>query len=139
MIRSISLAAVIAIVGCGVSRPSFPTPATPTGTVKFSDGTPLAHVQLYFVPTNALAPAFGTVGATGSFTLTTVNGQDGICPGKYVVYVRPLPTATGADAGKGRATLAKVPEKFKDDGSKSPLEVDVASGTAALDLTVNLR
>lgn len=139
MFRCLPFALIVVLAGCGVSRPTFPTPSNPAGTVKFSDGTPLAHVQLYFVPTNAPAPAFGTVGGAGSFALTTVSGREGICPGKYVVYVRPLLTATGADAGKGRATLAKVPEKFKDDGGRSPLEVEVDAATVALDLTIAVK
>lgn len=125
--------------GCGVSRPKIGEPLAIGGTAKFSDGTPLSQVQLYFVPTDAPAPAFGKVADDGSFTLVTYENKPGICVGKYVVYIRPLPTATAAESAKGAATLRKAPEKFKDDASKSPLEVEVTGSSAKLDLNVSLK
>lgn len=125
------VSAVMLVVGCGDSRPSFPAPVVPVCTARFEDGTPLAYVQLYFVPTKGVAPAFGSV-AVGSCDLTTVDGKVGICPGEYVVYVRPLPTATKTQAAKGQETLARTPVRFKDDGGKSPLAVVVDGGTTEL-------
>jgi hypothetical protein len=129
---------LVAVVGCGDRRIDIGTPYNVTGTVKFSDGTPLSNVQLYFVPTKGTAPAYGKVADGGAFTLTTSGAKTGACAGTYMVYVRALGDATGPAAASGAATLRKVPESYKEDSNKSPLEVEI-TGEATLNLTINLK
>jgi hypothetical protein len=90
----ILVAALLAgLAGCGY------TGANPTNIIQVSgkavgpDGQPAKYVTLNFVPLQTGgAPAFGFVGADGTFTPKTLNNQDGIVPGAYKVAVEPVPS-----------------------------------------------
>ena len=120
------------VVGCDSgSQPSMDTPVAITGKLTAADGKPFGNVIVHFQPTEAPAPASGTVAADGTFTVTTYDEKPGICKGKYVVYVRAL---LGKDASKTNPAHKTLPEKIRDEASVSPLAVEITSSGQVVEL-----
>ena len=96
------------VVGCGGSSGD-----RVTGTVTFSDGTPLTVGKVMF--TNGTITAFGDINAKGGFRMGTKKAGDGVPSGTYQVYI----------------TEARIPADFTvpdEDGRMSaPLVLAVAS------------
>ena len=77
-----------ALWGCSGGGPE-PTYRV-TGTVKLTDGTPLADGRVLFRPTGeATHPAKAVIAADGSFQLGTFDTDDGAIAGKHKVMVTP--------------------------------------------------
>jgi hypothetical protein len=86
------LLAVI-VAGCGGGKSSLPPTFPVTGTVKFTNGQPVAGgaVQFASVSDSSFAVS-GDIGTDGAFTLATVKGTDrvsGAPEGEYKVSVQP--------------------------------------------------
>ena len=123
---------MILVVGCdGGSKPSLATPVEITGKLSAADGKPFGNVVVHFQPTDAPAPASGTVAPDGTFKLTTYEEKPGICKGKYVVYVRAL---SGKEAAKTNPAHKGLPENVRDEASVSPLAVEITSSGQVVDL-----
>jgi hypothetical protein len=61
-----------------------------TGTVKLSDGKPLAGGRILFQPTGEVShSARGIIAQDGSFQLTTFEPNDGAIPGEHKVVITP--------------------------------------------------
>lgn len=137
--RAFGLLVIVLVAGCGASGT---TPVPVSGVLKL-DGKPLDGAVVTFEPQ---APggkaAFGTVGADGTFRLTTDDPGDGALPGKYKVFIQP-PAEGGAtpfdDPTKQppkpkSARGPKVPEKYTR-ADRTPLTQDVpASGPVVIEL-----
>ena len=74
------LASVLCLAGCG---PSVGATYKVTGTVKFSDGTPLTKGTVLF--TSDKHSATGPIQEDGTYSLTTLKPGDGAPPGDYKV------------------------------------------------------
>ncbi|MBX3432241.1 MAG: hypothetical protein KF847_02720 [Pirellulales bacterium] len=74
--------AAFAVVGCGDGRPERVRVA---GTVTI-DGQPLTHGNIKFVPAGA-RPSAGKLDATGRFTMTCFDGDDGVVRGRHRVAI----------------------------------------------------
>lgn len=133
MRRTISFVLVLqaaVISGCGTSgKPTLPDPLAIKGKLTTTDGKPFGDVVIQFQPKDAPAKSGGIVASDGTFSLTTYDNKEGICPGKYVVYLKPLP-----DAKKTNPEHKKLAEKLKDEASLSPIEVVVAKDTASVEV-----
>ncbi len=124
-VATLSLAALVALVGCGEKTIPLPTPVPVSGKVFLADGSPAKDVGIHFNPVEAHAPAYAVVGEDGSFTLKTYENKTGACAGKYRV--------TFQAAGQGSPLFVKseqaikaIPQKYRQDDS--PLEAVVPSG-----------
>lgn len=127
MPRRILLAAgLVLAAGCG----SHPTVA---GTVTL-DGAPLPNATVVFTPTGGGAPAYGTTGPDGRFTLS-VGSEAGLPPGEYTVGV----SATGPPPEKSdQPPPLLTPEKYRD-GKTSGLKETVAPGANTVTLKLEKK
>ncbi|MBN9121092.1 MAG: carboxypeptidase regulatory-like domain-containing protein [Planctomycetes bacterium] len=136
--RACGLLGVVLAAGCAGSGTA---PVPVSGELKL-DGKPLAGAVVTFQPQ---APggkaASGTVGADGTFRLTTDSPGDGAAPGKYKVVVQP-PAEGGATpfdppgkaATRPKSVGPKVPEKYTRP-DQTPLTQEVpAPGPVVIDL-----
>ena len=78
-------------LGCGPSRP---TTAPVSGKVTYQ-GKPVTEGRIMFYPQHG-RPATGTIGADGSYHLTTFKANDGAAPGKYKVTIDATHAVGGA-------------------------------------------
>jgi len=127
-------AIVLAVVVVGCGRGNLPETAPVSGTVTFM-GKPLPGGLVTFHPEGEGNPAFGEIGADGTFSLTTYKPNDGAVLGKHIVTVEvfggtaqpPLPGTEGK--------LSTVPKRYANH-KESPLRFEVRKGqnTAAFPL-----
>ncbi|WP_417749508.1 carboxypeptidase-like regulatory domain-containing protein [Rosistilla oblonga] len=106
--RVASLFVIALAVGCG-GEPPLPDAYPASGRVLL-DGKPIEGVSVTLLP-QAGVPGrggYGVTDANGAFSITSVEGQDGVQPGKYKVVFQKLaqpdgspipPGATAADVG----------------------------------------
>lgn len=123
------LAAVSATaLGCG-SKGDNPTDLVPVkGRVVTASGKTLGWVDVQFVPTEAgSTTAYGSAGADGTFSLKSLNDQDGARPGKYKVTVKPR-------QAKG-ATPPTLPAKLAEEHTTT-LTAEVPSGGGEVTVTL---
>jgi hypothetical protein len=78
-----------------------------TGKVTMN-GAPVASANVSFVPKDKQPAAFARTNADGTFSLTTIDPNDGAAPGDYVVLVsknvvvaQPIPSHEAFIAGRG--------------------------------------
>lgn len=119
-------------VGCGPSRPET---APVSGHVTFQ-GKSVTEGTIVFQPEQG-RQAIATIGADGSYTLTTFEQGDGAMLGKHRVTIESrritVPTLPGEEAGESVGTYGPpkvewlVPEKFSSPDS-SPLKAVVRKG-----------
>ena len=118
-------AAVAALAGCG--GPKF-TPVT--GKVLVGDA-PAEHATVVFHPVNEAAPGAvkprGTVGADGTYTLTTHTAGDGAPPGDYNVTVEWWLTGMKSVADPESPPKNRLPAKYADP-AQSGLTATVGAG-----------
>ena len=102
------------LLGCGSDPGAIPA----GGSVKFADGTPLAGGQIQFqLASDGAAPtARGTIGADGTFQLTTFEEDDGALPGKHRVMITPLYEPIDEDWEDKLLETGKQPQPKKADG-----------------------
>jgi len=84
--RAATLAGMLLIALCGCGGGTFPV----QGKLLYEDGQPakeLAGSSVTFTSEKLAKSAVGTIGADGSFRLTTQRANDGAFPGKYQVIV----------------------------------------------------
>lgn len=119
------LALPLALAGCGDSVPRAGALHPVKGKFVFSKPEALAGLKVEFVPNSPSArPASGDIGADGSFTLKSPDG-DGAAEGNYGVrLVRP------GGSPKGKNTSPIPQEYFDEDGSF--LSASVKSDTSEL-------
>jgi hypothetical protein len=119
-----------------------------------TDGSPLAGVTVTLIPDKEGAAenakqrnALATTDASGHFTMTTLNPNDGVYPGKYRVQItkyeqsgKLVGTGEIGDEGKEimfEQSVNRLPATYED-AQKSQLSVDVpASGIR--DITLELK
>lgn len=116
----------LASVGCGSKGPVlYPV----TGKVVGHDGKPLERATVVFHPVGGAADApkpRGTVGADGSFVLTTTTTGDGAPPGEYRVTVELWASGKGDDPPTNR-----LPTKYASQ-EKSGFTAKVGDGPTEL-------
>ena len=138
MLRSLILAVgfalpLVGLLGCGATgKTALPEPLPIKGKLTTVGGKPFGDVYIQFQPKDAPAPAGGPVASDGTFSLKTYEGKEGICSGKYLVYIKSL---QGADAKKTNPEQKKLAEKYTDEGSLSPIEVIVEKAASTVDVT----
>jgi len=140
--------ATLVVLGCG---PGGPATVPVTGKVT-KGGVGLANISVSLVnPSNTADASAGTTDGTGAFTLTYgTQGKKGAVPGKYKVVLTgggtaPTPGTASAPStgygGGGKTNSAPVLETPYDKkwGSyeSSPMEVEVKSGMAPLDIKID--
>ncbi|MDR2117567.1 MAG: hypothetical protein LBP87_14415 [Planctomycetaceae bacterium] len=115
---------LLAIAGCG-------TNVRVSGTVTFSDGTPLEKGKITFE--NDRVFYFGKIQKNGSFSLGVIKDGQGIPPGKYRVAVDSYEVE-----GKGleEVLIHFVAKKFRD-SSTSDIEYDITGKTTNLAIVVD--
>ncbi|MGI9456898.1 MAG: hypothetical protein ACR2NU_10070, partial [Aeoliella sp.] len=69
---------------CGASRPRT---SRATGTVTFTDGSPVRSGYIEFIPLRDGPSARGVINSQGQFTLGTFETADGAMPGDYSIVV----------------------------------------------------
>lgn len=127
--------ALLISMGCGGEyKVKLPSPVAVSGKVTFADGQPVKNVLIYLHPLSAEAPASGVVAEDGSFSLKTYDDKLGAVPGKYAVTFKPI-TNSKTEKEKSIETMKKIPTKYINEDSPSPLEVEI---TSAKELTLKL-
>lgn len=121
------LLSLFALVGCGQKGPVlYPV----TGKITGSDGKPLERATVVFHPVGTVGPNAvkprGTVGADGTFTLTSHTSGDGAPAGEYRVTVELWSAGKGDDPPTNR-----LPAKFANPDS-SGLTATVGDGPTEL-------
>lgn len=120
-------AAFLAALGCskGVTNP-YSTSANPVaGTVVVAGSRVAGGAEIVLTPKAKENGIFGKegsspVGADGSFSLKTVDGNEGIPGGFYVVVVRPY----GPNSAAKQAAARTIPKKYWDE-STSDLTIEI--------------
>jgi hypothetical protein len=127
------LCGVFAVAGCGPAEPKL-VPAG--GTVRFTDGKPVAGGIVEFAPDGPGPAARGKIGSDGSFTLET-NGKPGAVAGAYRVVVLQMVMADGAagHVGAHHAKMVVNPKHAKFDTSGIVATIP-ESGDTGLSVTV---
>lgn len=117
----------VGLVGCFDSGPA-PTFQV-SGTVKFSDGQPLAGGQILLRPDNdSKYSARGEIDTEGAFQVSTFKKGDGAIAGTHRVMITPHVDRELLDqpASARRRTKPILDARYQD-LSRSPLEVTVVS------------
>ena len=96
------------VVGCGSN-------VKVTGKVLFEDGSPLATGTVIF--DDGKMQAKGDLGSDGSYSLYTLNPNDGIPPGDYKVYL--IGTLSGGSIG-GKGNVVSLPKELVDQKFNRP-------------------
>jgi hypothetical protein len=124
---------LFAIAGCGPAEAKL-VPAQ--GTVRFTDGKPVAGGIVEFSPSGNGPTARGKIAADGTFQLET-NGKPGAIAGAYRVVVFQMVMADGAagHVGAHHAKLVVHPKHAKYDTSGLTATIPDA-GDTRLSLTV---
>lgn len=86
---------VLATLGCGGS--DFPDPIPVTGTVTIN-GKPVEGAKVTFLSQTGGRSASGTTDASGKYSLTTFNTNDGAIPDEYTITIAKY---DAADTGEG--------------------------------------
>jgi hypothetical protein len=119
------------LVGCGS-----PYDATVSGIATL-DSAPLSSGVVSFTPTSSGAPAYGQIGAGGTYQVWT-GREEGLASGEYVVSV--VSTEDTGDRGKdgGPPPLGKsiTPDWYRDPNT-SGLNFTVESGENEINLELN--
>ncbi|MBR5627157.1 MAG: carboxypeptidase regulatory-like domain-containing protein [Thermoguttaceae bacterium] len=77
---------VFLAVGCGNAKV--------TGTVKLEDGSSVANGRVVFETEDGSSSSVGAI-ENGQYTMGTKTEDDGVPPGKYIVYITSATKATG--------------------------------------------
>jgi hypothetical protein len=135
---------LVVVVGCG--GPARPKMAKVSGTVTL-DGQPLEGAQVVFIAAGAPRNATGTTDATGKFTLTTFEANDGAVLGEHSItvskstssapamsaddpaggYGAAMSAAGGGDATMGGSVKSVLPAKYGE-AKQSGLKHTVTDG-----------
>jgi hypothetical protein len=126
--------AFIAFAGCSGEKVDRPDPVAVTGVVTHN-GNPVEGADVIFQPAGHTYAASGKTDASGTFTLTAFQPNDGAVPGEYKVTVsKRKVTPQGAAASDDAPTTVKqevlLPIKYADPNSRnsSGLTASVKAG-----------
>lgn len=100
------VACLVCLTGCGGSGHNT---VSVSGTLTWSDGTPITGATIMFMPKDEKVgrQATGLSGSDGKFQLTTFNQNDGAVPADYhVVVTKPTKAATEGSEVVGNPTEA---------------------------------
>jgi hypothetical protein len=95
-----------ATVGCGEKNPLM----TPAGGTVLLDGKPLEGATVNFMGEGAARAASGVTDASGKFSLTTFEPNDGAAPGKHIVTISKIPAVASAPPSGGNVSSREVVE-----------------------------
>lgn len=117
----------LSCLGAPACSPSGPEMTPVSGKVTYHDA-PVTQGNITFIPVdpNQGAPAIGSIGADGSYTLHTVEPDDGVRPGSYKVAVSVVPEPEDTYAVKPQAK-SKISPVYADPET-SGITVTVESG-----------
>jgi len=123
---------VLALVGCSGEKINRPAPVPVTGVVTHN-GAAVEGATVIFQPAGHNYAATGRTDATGTFTLTAFEPNDGAVPGEYKVTVtKSEVTVTGGGGSDDAPTTAKekqlLPIKYAR-AEGSGLAASVKTGT----------
>jgi hypothetical protein len=110
-------------IGCG--GPDRPVTYPATGTVLFQ-GEPVEGATVRFIPTDG-RPASGQTDASGRFTLSTYEPDDGAVAGEHTVLVSKVVQLDPSDQS-GYPEMRSVLPKQYGQANQSPLKVTVDAG-----------
>ena len=142
-ITVVGLLAVVGLMACSGCRAKHPETAPVSGHITFQ-GKPVVEGTITFQPAHG-RPAMGTIGADGSYRLTTFENGDGAPPGKYTVTIEarhvtapPAPKSMKDEVnvpfGKTKIEWL-VPEKYSRLDS-TPLNAEVVRGPNTIDFNL---
>lgn len=77
----LGLGALVALAGCGESRPPVGPIFAVKGKVLLADGKPLKGGHIFFERSDGLSTSYGEIGADGEFSLRTGSEGEGAPPG----------------------------------------------------------
>jgi hypothetical protein len=129
------LVIVVAVAGCSPSS-TYPV----TGTVKFTNGKPLAGGRVLFQPTGVPSqPARAMIDTDGAFSLGTFEIGDGAVPGlHWVAFYRRVPPEAVHDMA-AIARYRSVVESQLQNIQTTPLEYTVKSDGSANHFDIQLK
>lgn len=95
-------------------------------------GKPVDGATITLVPVGDMAPARGKTDATGRFSLSTFQPDDGAVPGRYRVTV----SRDAAATTPGGPAVDRIPAKYGNPDT-SGLEIEVKSGSNEIDINLH--
>lgn len=112
-------------LACGSSGPEM---AAVSGKVTYHDA-PVTEGNLTYIPVdpNLGAPAIGSIGPDGSYTMQTIEPGDGVRPGQYKVAVSVVAEPADTYAVKKQQPKSKISPVYADPET-SGITVTVESG-----------
>lgn len=130
--HAVALIAVFTFAGCSAEKINRPDPVTVTGVVTHN-GNVVEGADVVFEPAGHTYAAAGRTDASGTFTLTAFDPNDGAVPGEYKVTISKRKiTSQGAAASDDAPQTVKqeilLPLKYADPNS-SGLVASVKAGT----------
>jgi len=121
--KCIPIFLVVGLVGCS-HRGGATYPVT--GTVKLSDGKPLAGGRILFQPTGEQTnSARGIIAQDGSFQLTTFEPNDGAVPGEHKVVITPAVPEEALDNPTAIARYRSLVDQRYQNVDSTPLKLTV--------------
>ena len=123
----VALVFLTPLMGCGKKYDAYPV----AGSVKFTDGVPLAGAYVNFEAVNRLLRASAVADSEGRFQLSTVGKSDGAVPGEYRVVV--LPPYQDPDS---RSKSPAVPTKYRS-YETSGLKFNIAATENRFDIVLD--
>ena len=140
---SVGMLVTVMIAGCGGGSDQKPT-AKVKGKVTFN-GQPVVGGNITFSPVavgkDPGKSGSGTIGADGSYTMTTYEQHDGAVVGKHRVTFIPPVTEKEPDAGHSEATAAAAAAVVSPFAGLVPKteEVEVKAGDNSLEIELTKR
>ncbi len=82
------VAALFSALFVGCKKDKHPPRFQVSGTVTFSDGEPVRTGVVEFIPESGNLTATGSINTDGTFSLSTIDSDDGACEGQFTVVVK---------------------------------------------------
>lgn len=127
---SVSVALMLASVGCGPPANEFPT-APARGIVTY-DGAPVPMGTVMLTPTGNGPPATGNIAEDGTFVLKTYGEDDGAVLGDHGVTITALDIGDGSPEDINSAPKELVPPKYGN-ANTSGLSATIVEGENTLE------
>ncbi|MHC5537473.1 hypothetical protein ACYOEI_04480 [Singulisphaera rosea] len=114
----LGLGALVAVAGCGESRPSIGPIFAVKGKVLLANGKPLKSGHIYFERADGLSTSHGAIGPDGEYSLQTGAEGEGAPPGNYKIRLEPGDASAYSNKRKGGKAMP-FPKRYLDEDNSA--------------------